>query len=111
MKIAITSETDSLKSNLDLRFGRASWFCIYDSEKQTTTFVENENKDANGGAGTKTAEKMAELGVQRIISGDFGPKAKDLLDKFKIQMVILEDRNKKIDELIEQITSKSTVTT
>ena len=111
MKIAITSETNSLKSKLDLRFGRAAWFGIFDSETKITTFIENENKDANGGAGTKTAEKMAELGVQQIISGDFGPKAKDLLDKFKIQMVILEDRNKRIGDLIEQIAVKSTITT
>ena len=106
MKIAITSENNSIKSNLDLRFGRAAWFCIFDTETKTSTFVENENKEANGGAGTKSAEKMAELGVQQIISGDFGPKAKDLLDKFKIQMVILEDRNKKIGDLIEQIRAK-----
>src|SRR6056297_1972825 len=111
MKIAITSENDSAKSNLDLRFGRAAWFCIYDTETKKTEFIVNENINANGGAGTKTAEKMAEMGVQQVISGDFGPKAKDLLDKFKIQMVILEDRNKKIGELIKQINSKSTVTT
>lgn len=111
MKIIITSEENSLESKLDLRFGRAVWFCLYDTETQKTEFLINENINANGGAGTKTAEKMAELGVQRIISGDFGPKAKDLLERFKIQMVILNDRNKKISELIEQISSKSTVTT
>lgn len=110
MKIAITAEENNIKSKLDLRFGRAAWFCIYDNDTQETDFFKNENKNANGGAGTKAAEKMAELGVQQIISGDFGPKAKDLLDKFKIQMVIIENGKKKISELIEQISSKSAVT-
>jgi predicted Fe-Mo cluster-binding NifX family protein len=111
MKVAITSESNHPKSKLDLRFGRAAWFCIFDTETQETTFVENDNKEANGGAGTRSAERMAELGVQQIISGDFGPKAKDLLDKFRIQMVILDNRNKNIDELIKQIKAKSTITT
>lgn len=111
MKIAITSEENILESKLDLRFGRAAWFCIYDSETQKTKFHINENINANGGAGTKAAEKMAELEVQQIISGDFGPKAKELLDKFKIQMVIIDNGNKKVGELIEQINLKFKATT
>jgi len=110
MKIAITSEESNLQSKLDLRFGRAAWFCIYDTETQKTEFLINENINANGGAGTKAAEKMAELGVKQVITGDFGPKAKDLLDKFKIQMVILDNKIK-ISELIEKISAKSTTTT
>ena len=110
MKIAITSEESNLQSKLDLRFGRTAWFCIYDTNTLKTNFLVNENINANGGAGTKAAEKMAELGVQQVISGDFGPKAKDLLDKFKIQMVILDNKIK-ISELIEKISSKSTTTT
>ncbi len=41
------------------------------------------------GAGGKVVETAIELGVTKVISGDFGPKAKDLLEKFNIQMVIL----------------------
>ncbi|SHJ72657.1 Predicted Fe-Mo cluster-binding protein, NifX family [Tangfeifania diversioriginum] len=109
MKIAITSEKKGLRSKFDLRFGRAGWFCIYDTENGEVIFTENENKDANGGAGTKTAEKMAELNVSQIISGDFGPKAKALLEKFKIQMVILDEGNKTINEIIERLKNKSTI--
>ena len=111
MKIILTSEENNLESKLDLRFGRAAWFCLYDTKTRKTKFLINENINANGGAGTKAAEKMAELEVEQIISGDFGPKAKELLDKFKIQMVMFNDRNTKIGDIIEKIASKSTVTT
>jgi hypothetical protein len=43
------------------------------------------------------------LGVQQVISGDFGPKAKDLLERFKIQMVILKDEGLNIGELIHKL--------
>ncbi|WP_262487049.1 hypothetical protein [Geofilum rubicundum] len=29
--------------------------------------------------------------MQKVVSGDFGPKAKDLLEKFDIQMVVVQD--------------------
>ncbi len=103
MKTIITSKGNNLKSKFDLRFGRAAWLCLYDHEKKTTKFIENENKDINGGAGTKTSEKIAELGAQKVISGDFGPKAKSLLEKLKIQMIVLDESNQTIGGIIEKM--------
>lgn len=102
-KTIITSSGNTINALFDRRFGRAAWFCLYDEENGEVSFHENENKDANGGAGTKTAEKMAELNIQKVISGDFGPKAKDLLDKLNIQMVILQDDNLTIQDIISRI--------
>jgi predicted Fe-Mo cluster-binding NifX family protein len=103
MKTLISSEGNSLKSTFDLRFGRAGWFCLLDENKEDTLFFENEFKDESQGAGGKVVEKAIELEVTKVISGDFGPKAKDLLEKFKIQMVILPDGNKSIKEIISQL--------
>ncbi len=103
MKFIITSTGSSLKSKFDLRFGRASWFCLYDSETKTAEFIENENKDAKGGAGTKAVEKVAELGVSKVISGDFGPKAKALLERLEIQMVVFPEENMSIQDIIGKI--------
>jgi predicted Fe-Mo cluster-binding NifX family protein len=94
-KTVITSSGNDQLSIFDKRFGRAAWFCLYDEENGNTEFYENEHKDASGGAGTKAAEK--------IISGDFGPKAKDLLDKFSVQMVIIQDENITISDIIDKI--------
>lgn len=103
MKMLITSTGNSLNSKLDLRFGRALWFCVYNQETHETEFIENENINAQGGAGTKTAEKTAELGVTKVISGDFGPKAKSLLERFKVQMIILNESSITIQEIIDKM--------
>lgn len=103
MKIAITSTGDNFTSKFDDRFGRSGWFCLYDNETGNIRFIENDNKNLSGGAGTKTAEVIAELGVKQVISGDFGPKAKSLLEQLKIQMIILEERDQTIQELLNRL--------
>jgi len=105
MKTVITSTGNQLSSSFDLRFGRAVWFCLFDEESKEISFVENENINAKGGAGTKTVEKIVELGVAKVISGDFGPKAKELLEKFKVQMVVLQDGNNTIQDIIDKMNS------
>lgn len=102
MKIVITSTGNAETALFDQRFGRAGWFCLFNPENGETSFIENVNVNAMGGAGTKTAEKMAELGVSKVISGHFGPKAKDLLDKLKIQMIMIEDENITVREVLDK---------
>ena len=103
MKTLISSTGDNLDSGFDLRFGRAGWFCLLDEETGETRFYENENLEATHGAGTKAVEKVVELDVTRVISGDFGPKAKELLEKFNIQMVLLSDDSKSIADIVDSI--------
>lgn len=103
MKTLITSTENRLEAAFDKRFGRGAWFCILDESTGITEFFENQNVDATGGAGTKAAEKAVELGVQKIISGDFGPKAKELLSKFNIQMVIIEEEDLSVKDIVERI--------
>ena len=103
MKTLITSLEKSDSSLMDKRFGRAHWFCIYDEENKQTSFKENPNIDSMGGAGTKTAEMVIELGVKKIISGHFGPKAKEILEKFDIQMIEVDEENITVKELISRL--------
>jgi predicted Fe-Mo cluster-binding NifX family protein len=103
MKTVISSTGNQLESQFDLRFGRASWFCLFDDETKEVDFIENSNKNANSGAGTKAVELMVEKGVQKVISGDFGPKAKELLEKFDIQMVLLQDDQQSIEAIVNNL--------
>jgi predicted Fe-Mo cluster-binding NifX family protein len=103
MKTVITSLGNTTESLLDKRFGRSHWFCIYDSETKETQFITNPNIDADGGAGTQTSEMLIEMGVSKAISGHFGPKAKSLLDKFKVQMIAIEEDDITIQELINKL--------
>lgn len=103
MKTVITSTGTDLASQFDMRFGRAHSYCVYNDETGETQFVENEFANAQGGAGTRAAEKMMDLGVKKVISGDFGPKAKDLLQKFQIQMVAINNGNQTVNDIINSI--------
>jgi predicted Fe-Mo cluster-binding NifX family protein len=103
MNIVITASGNSLESKFDMRFGRCAWFCVYNPDDKTIQFFENENKNINGGAGTKSAAKVAELGAERVISGDFGPKAKSMLEKLNIQMAILDDEDLTLENIIDNL--------
>ena len=103
MKTIISSTGNHLDAGFDLRFGRAAWFCLLDEETREIKFYKNEVTEFSHGAGTKAVEKIFELGAQKVISGDFGPKAKELLEKFHIQMVLLSDDSKSIADIIDSI--------
>ncbi|NBC82952.1 MAG: dinitrogenase iron-molybdenum cofactor biosynthesis protein [Bacteroidetes bacterium] len=103
MKIAITSSNNNVSARFDKRFGRAEWICLYNDETRQIEFMKNRHTNLNNGAGTKTAEKMISLQVDRIISGDFGPKAKNLLDKFEIQVVVVRENNLTVEDIIQRI--------
>ena len=103
MKVAITSSGNTLESKLDQRFGRCSFFVIYDSETKGMEFIPNPNKDAQEGAGPASVQLVASRNVNKIISGEFGIKLKPLIDSLKIQMIALKDSDKSINEVIEML--------
>ena len=101
MKVAITSTGNNLESKLDQRFGRCSFFVIYDIETKGMEFIPNPNKDAQEGAGPSSVQLVASRDVKKIVSGEFGIKIKSLLDSLKIQMIILKEPEKTIAEIIK----------
>jgi predicted Fe-Mo cluster-binding NifX family protein len=50
MKVAITSTGNSLESKLDSRFGRCSFFVIYDTESNRLNSFQTRNKENVEGA-------------------------------------------------------------
>jgi predicted Fe-Mo cluster-binding NifX family protein len=103
MKIAITSTGDTLASKLDQRFGRCSYFVIFDTETRGMEFLPNPNKDAQEGAGPASVQLVASKNVDKIISGEFGIKIKSLVDSLKIQMIVLKQPEKSIKEVIDML--------
>jgi len=103
MKVAITSTGSSIESRLDQRFGRCSYFVIYDTETKSTEYIPNPNLDAQEGAGPASVQLVASKGVKQIISGEFGIKIKSLLDSLKIQMIVYKEPEMKINNIIEML--------
>ncbi|MDD4529509.1 MAG: NifB/NifX family molybdenum-iron cluster-binding protein [Bacteroidales bacterium] len=102
MKVAITSTGNTPESKLDSRFGRCSYFVIYDTDTKEMEFVINPNKDANEGAGPASVKLIASYKVEKAISGEFGFKIKSLMNEINIQMIIIQEE-KTIKEIVDML--------
>ena len=76
MKVAITAQGQDLSSQLDPRFGRAKWLIVVDTESGDFQAHDNTvNLNATSGAGIQTAQNVANLGAEAVITGNIGPNA------------------------------------
>ncbi|MCP4547656.1 MAG: dinitrogenase iron-molybdenum cofactor biosynthesis protein [bacterium] len=99
MKIAITTTGDSLQAPLDMRFGRAVGFLIYDLDKGTAEFVSNsQNLNAAQGAGIQAAQTLVATGAEGLITGHCGPKAFQVLEAAGV--AVFNTRAANVDEAL-----------
>lgn len=76
MKVAVTAQGRDLASPVDLRFGRADYFLLIDSETGEFAAYDNaQNRNTLQGAGIQAAQKLVHLGAQTVLTGNVGPKA------------------------------------
>jgi len=89
MKIAISISGNTLDSPFDTRFGRATAFCIVDTETDACETFKNPALAASGGAGVQAAQFIAKHSAQAVVSGAFGPNAFDTLAAAEIEMYLV----------------------
>ncbi len=76
MRIAVTAEGETLDSQVDPRFGRASVFLIVDSETMAFEAVKNDqNLNLPQGAGIQAAQNVIQHNPDVVLTGNCGPKA------------------------------------
>ena len=86
MKIAITAQGRDLSSQLDPRFGRAKWFILVDTDTNQFEAHDNTlNLNTSSGAGIQTAQNIANLGTEIVITGNLGPNAFKTLGAAKVK--------------------------
>ena len=104
MKVAISSEGNDLKAKMDSRFGRCTYFAIYDTRNQALDFIRNPYKEVNSGAGPATASLLAKEGVSKVYGGHFGEKVKKTFAELEISMEEVDlSSDKTIEEIISSI--------
>lgn len=103
MNIIITSTGDNTDAVFDKRFARAQYFCVYNTDTRTTQFISNTSNNNATCIGDTVVDKITDLKVSKVISGDFGSKVKELLDKANIQMIILPNTEETITQIINKI--------
>jgi predicted Fe-Mo cluster-binding NifX family protein len=93
MKIAICSKDNTISSEVESRFGRCSFFGLYDSIDHSITFIGNTAESLAEGAGPAALELLKDRGVEKIISGNFGYKLKALASDASIQLIVLKEKH------------------
>ncbi|MBN2270313.1 MAG: NifB/NifX family molybdenum-iron cluster-binding protein [Sedimentisphaerales bacterium] len=100
MKIAITAQGKELLSEIDLRFGRAKWLIVADTERGEFQAHDNKvNLNAVQGAGIQTGQNIANLGVEAVITGNVGPNAFRMLSAASVRIFLAEKQT--VQEAIE----------
>jgi predicted Fe-Mo cluster-binding NifX family protein len=93
MKIAISVNSSDLEDKMDMRFGRAKKFMVYDTESKTNELIDNtQNLNAAQGAGIQSAQNVINAGVEAIITGHTGPKAYKLLSESGVKIYHSEEK-------------------
>ena len=91
MKLVITAQENELSSEIDLRFGRAKWLIVFDTETDDFQAHDNEvNLNAAQGAGIQTGRNIANLGADIVITGNVGPNAFKTLTAAKVKVFLAE---------------------
>jgi predicted Fe-Mo cluster-binding NifX family protein len=76
MNVAITAQGTGLDSPVEPRFGRARYLLLVELETGRFRVHDNaQNADAPQGAGVQSAQALANLGTQVLLTGIVGPKA------------------------------------
>jgi len=74
---------------IDPRFGRARWILVVDTEAETYQVHDNTvHLNAPQGAGIQTAQNIANLGVEAVITGNVGPNAFRVLNAANIRVLL-----------------------
>ncbi len=89
MKIIITAQGQDLASQVDPRFGRAKWLIVADTDTDQFEVHDNTvNLNASSGAGIQTAQNVANLKAEAVITGNVGPNAFKTLDAAGIKIFL-----------------------
>ena len=101
--IAISATEKKLTAPMDLRFGRAPYFYISDGEE--SRFIVNPYCQEENNVAPRVVELLVTERVDKIITGEIGPKAHSSLQKNNIQVIVLEEERIKINQILKKINS------
>jgi len=74
-RICVTSTGPTPDDLVDPRFGRCTYFIIFESAEGKHRAMENDARGLGNGAGIQAAQTIANLDVGTLLTGDVGPNA------------------------------------
>ena len=101
MKIAVTSQGDTLDSQIDPRFGRAAYIIVVDIDTlEFEAFDNNVNKNAFKGAGIQAAAMVSEKEAEVLLTGFCGPNAFKTLEAAGVK--VANDQSGRIIDVVQK---------
>lgn len=90
MKIAFTAKGKDWEAKVDPRFGRTAFILLYDDETQEMSHFDNQDVENEAhGAGSKTSQKLYEMGADVLITGNGpGGTAATILNKTDVKIYV-----------------------
>lgn len=86
-KVCVSSQGETLDSQVDPRFGRCAWFIIYDFDTGKAEALINANVSSPSGAGISSAQQIINSGAVTVITGNVGPNAFGVLNSAGIKVM------------------------
>lgn len=90
MKLAVSSQGESIESPIEPRFGRCPYFLIIETDDLYLEAFDNENRSLGGGAGIQAAQFVASKGAKALITGYCGPNAMRTLSAAGIELYVVQ---------------------
>jgi predicted Fe-Mo cluster-binding NifX family protein len=106
MKAAIAVNDRGEDALISSHFGQSSFFLIYDEDEGKIDFIENPGKSKQGCVGEAVVRNLVELGVKRVIAGDFGTLVQQLLNASQVQMILYPMDSGSAKDIITLLKSK-----
>jgi len=79
MKIAFPVNEQSINAGIHDSFGRAPYYLIYNTTLKETDYLDHRAVVAQGGAGIRAAQVLADNGIKVIITPQCGENAEKIL--------------------------------
>lgn len=101
-QFAITSKGKTIKSQVDLRFGRCDYLVIHRPGDEVARLIENPFRKVKN-PGIKLAEFLKKNEITAIITGGVGVEVSDYLASQHLQLIQLEEADMRIVDILERI--------
>jgi predicted Fe-Mo cluster-binding NifX family protein len=88
VKVAVSAAGRTLEAPLDQHFGRCSTFMVVETDNVSFEAIDNDSSSLGGGAGIRTAQRIANHGVRAVLTGSCGPNSYQTLGAAGIDVIV-----------------------